>query len=58
VTLHLADGSHAPDRRIVGGNKPLALVYYLKEDLRQFWEQTGKQFATAFLNDWIRRAKA
>jgi transposase len=39
-------------------NKPLALAYYLKEDLRQFWEQPGKRFATAFLNDWIRRAKA
>jgi transposase len=38
-------------------NKPLALAYYLKEDLRQFWEQPGKRFATAFLNDWIRRAK-
>ena len=22
------------------------------------WEQPGKKFATAFLNDWIRRAKA
>jgi transposase len=39
-------------------NKPLALAYYMKEDLRQFWEQPGKTFATAFLNDWIRRAKA
>ena len=39
-------------------NKPLALAYYLKEDLRQFWEQPGKRFATAFLNDWIRRARA
>jgi transposase len=39
-------------------NKPLALAYYMKEDLRQFWEQPGKRFATAFLNDWIRRAKA
>jgi transposase len=38
-------------------NKPLALAYYLKEDLRQFWEQPGKRFATAFLNDWIRRAR-
>ena len=28
-------------------NKPLATAYYLKEDLRQFWEQPGKQFATA-----------
>jgi transposase len=39
-------------------NKPLALAYYLKENLRQFWEQPGKRFATAFLNDWIRQAKA
>jgi transposase len=39
-------------------NKPLALAYYLKEDLRQFWEQPGKRFATAFLNDWVRRARA
>src|SRR6185437_1277625 len=39
-------------------NKPLALAYYMKEDLRQFWEQPGKRFATAFLKDWIRRANA
>jgi transposase len=39
-------------------NKSLATAYYLKEDLRRFWEQPGKRFATAFLNDWIRRAGA
>jgi transposase len=39
-------------------NKPLALAYYLKEDLRQFWEQPDKTFATTFLNDWTRRARA
>lgn len=39
-------------------NRPLALAYYLKEELREFWEQPGRRFATAFLNDWIRRAKA
>jgi len=39
-------------------NRPLALAYYMKEDLRRFWEQPGKRFATAFLNDWIRRASA
>jgi len=39
-------------------NKPLATAYYLKEDLRRFWDQPGKRFATAFLNDWIRRAGA
>jgi transposase len=39
-------------------NKPLAIAYYMKEDLRQFWEQPGKRYATFFLDDWIRRAKA
>ena len=39
-------------------NKSLATAYYLKEDLRQFWEQPGQRFATAFLNDWIKRAVA
>ena len=38
-------------------NKSLAVAYYMKEDLRQFWEQPGKRFATAFLDDWIKRAE-
>jgi transposase len=39
-------------------NRPLAVAYYLKEDLRRFWEQPGKRFATTFLDGWIRRAAA
>ena len=39
-------------------NKSLAVAYYLKEDLRQFWEQPGKRFATLFLDGWIKRAEA
>jgi transposase len=39
-------------------NKPLAVAYYLKEDLRRLWEQPGKRFATAFLNDWLKKAEA
>src|SRR5262245_65171251 len=39
-------------------NEPLATAYYLKEDLRWFWEQPGKHFATTFLDGWIRRATA
>jgi transposase len=39
-------------------NQPLATAYYLKDDLRRFWEQPGKRFATAFLNDWLKRAEA
>src|SRR3954447_20953845 len=42
----------------LGLNKSLAVAYYLKEDLRQFWEQPGKVFATAFLNGWIKRAES
>src|SRR6516165_1672884 len=39
-------------------NEPLAVAYYLKEDLRRFWEQPGKRFATVFLDGWIKRAAA
>ena len=27
-------------------NQPLATAYYMKDDLRRFWEQPGKRFAT------------
>jgi transposase len=39
-------------------NRPLATAYYMKDDLRRFWEQPGKRFATTFLDGWIRRAEA
>jgi transposase len=39
-------------------NKPLATAYYLKEDLRQLWQQPDKAKATTFLEDWIARAQA
>lgn len=39
-------------------NQPLATAYYLKEDLRQFWEQSDKAVAERFLDDWILRAHA
>ena len=38
-------------------NEPLATAYYLKDDLRRFWDQPGKRFATIFLDGWIRRAE-
>ncbi len=31
-------------------NRLLATAYYMKEDLRRFWEQPGKGFVTNFLN--------
>jgi transposase len=39
-------------------NKPLATAYYMKDELRRFWEQPDKWFATTFLDDWIGRANA
>src|SRR5947208_2067360 len=39
-------------------NQPLATVYYLKEDLRQIWEQPDKATATQVFEDGMRRAEA
>ena len=39
-------------------NQPLATAYYLKEELRQFWNQADKNAATLFLESWITRARA
>ena len=39
-------------------NESLATAYYLKEDLRQIWEQPNRNQAAIFLNDWCRRARA
>lgn len=38
-------------------NAPLATAYYLKEDLRQIWEQPDKATARRVLDDWIVRAE-
>jgi transposase len=39
-------------------NKPLAAAYYLRDDLRCFWEQPDQATAAVFLRDWIARAEA
>lgn len=39
-------------------NQPLAMAYYLKEDLRQLWSQPDKNTAEKFLTAWAERAKA
>ena len=39
-------------------NEPLAIVYYLKEDLRQIWTQPDKAMARLVLEDWLARARA
>jgi transposase len=38
-------------------NKPLATVYYMKEDLRQIWDQRDRPAAEIFLDDWIARGR-
>lgn len=39
-------------------NKPLAIAYYMKEDLRLLWSLPDKPTADAHLQDWIARAEA
>lgn len=39
-------------------NESLATAYYLKEELRQFWEQPDIFTAALFLGRWMRRAEA
>ncbi len=39
-------------------NESLSIAYYLKEDLRQIWEQDNRNQAANFLHDWCRRARA
>ncbi len=37
-------------------NEPLALSYYMKEDLRQFWSQLDKETARNVIDTWVERA--
>ena len=39
-------------------NESLSVAYYLKEDLRQFWNQRSKPAAEKYLEAWCRRADA
>src|SRR5262249_15378791 len=39
-------------------NEPLAVAYYLKDDLRRFWEQPGEDLPTTVLDGRIRPALA
>ena len=39
-------------------NQPLATAYYLKEDLRQIWNQPDRATAERLLDDWVKRAEA
>jgi transposase len=43
--------------RALALNEPLAVAYYMKEDLRQIWLQENKFLARMFLSDWLARAR-
>jgi transposase len=38
-------------------NRPLAVAYYMKEDLNELWKQGGYAQAERFLEDWCRQAQ-
>jgi transposase len=55
------DPNHREHERLASAlelNQPLALAYYMKEDLRQIWMQPDKTTATQVLQDWVQRAFA
>jgi transposase len=57
---NLDDNRNEGDRlqQALALNAPLAAAYYLKEDLRQLWDQPNKESAARFLEGWIERARA
>jgi transposase len=38
-------------------NKPLATAYYMKEELRQLWNQPSKSEAKKLLSNWVAKAR-
>ena len=56
--LNEEKNEHARLEAALALNRPLAIAYYLKEDLRQIWQQHDKQTARRVLQDWIARAGA
>jgi len=56
---HLDPGKEEPQRlqRALRLNEPLAIAYYLKEDLRQIWQQPNKHLARLALRNWLVQAR-
>lgn len=57
---NLNQGKDEPQRlaAALALNQPLALAYYLKEDLRRIWWQPDQATAAVVLQDWVDRAWA
>jgi transposase len=57
---HLDESHKEPERlqEALRLNEPLALAYYLKEELNEIWEQDDQEAAKALLMDWILYAES
>lgn len=57
--LDTAPGKNEKERlhRALELNAPLAKAYYLKDELRQLWQQDSKEEAEKWLNQWIKTAR-
>jgi transposase len=54
------EGKHEKQRlqELLALNQPLAIAYFMKEDLRQIWDQPDKQAAEKCLGQWVGQAQA
>jgi transposase len=57
---HLDSSRREPERlqEALRLNEPLALAYYLKDELNEIWEQDDQETAHALLMDWILYAES
>jgi len=57
---HLDPNRKEPERleEALRLNEPLAMAYYLKEELNEIWEQDDEESALALLTDWILYAES
>jgi len=57
---HLDASRREPERlqEALRLNEPLAIAYYLKDELNEIWEQDDQETATALLMDWITYAES
>lgn len=57
---HLDASRREPERlqEAMRLNEPLAIAYYLKEELNEIWEQGDQETAQAMLLDWIHYAES
>ena len=57
---HLEQSRNEPRRlqEALRLNEPLAIAYYLKDELNEIWEQDDQETAQALLMDWILYAES